>query len=600
MVFQFKIKIEGLSEPAVWREVQVPAKLSFYDFHIVIQHIFGWENSHLWNFEPLCKSRKRRPAFIIVEPYDKIDYLDGTETLIASETTLDKIFPSTRELVYTYDYGDNWKHSIKLVGFIDEYRESPVCVKGAGSTPPEDCGGILGYEDLKNAFASGNKEKTDFYRDWLYLEDDEVWDPNFFPISELEDINKSLEYIKVPIPTGKTMAYINSSDFVSEHVSDPAYYTVQELLKLKTVPELRSLALVLGFRFKSGVKKDVMLDLIAERMLNRPETLISSAFYFELKAFLDIVDGKMSHKYAEDSGLLFEFNRFGLIYALEYGKNKPSTIHFQMDVADRIASLIPDELKRRERDGSLLFEKMAFGFSNIYGYTEMYYLQEYFKEIGQRVGCTFDDASLTKAFYPILCELDNGAKEEKNLFLSPFAKSANFYPDEDHIRFEIEAKKYDLDTVLKYGEMPYPQFPGKEADALRKVIQKYGKAGITPDEILRKLWRQHQEFNLAMPDLDFLAIPSESALQPCLNAIMDFQNNVPCWKLGGNTSSDIWKAEMATTKGTMPHIVPGPNLRAMGAPFPAEPFTSLAKVGRNDPCPCGSGKKYKQCCGRNK
>ena len=24
----------------------------------------------------------------------------------------------------------------------------------------------------------------------------------------------------------------------------------------------------------------------------------------------------------------------------------------------------------------------------------------------------------------------------------------------------------------------------------------------------------------------------------------------------------------------------------------------VAKIGRNDPCPCGSGKKYKQCCGR--
>jgi preprotein translocase subunit SecA len=23
-----------------------------------------------------------------------------------------------------------------------------------------------------------------------------------------------------------------------------------------------------------------------------------------------------------------------------------------------------------------------------------------------------------------------------------------------------------------------------------------------------------------------------------------------------------------------------------------------AKIGRNDPCPCGSGKKYKHCCGR--
>ncbi len=24
------------------------------------------------------------------------------------------------------------------------------------------------------------------------------------------------------------------------------------------------------------------------------------------------------------------------------------------------------------------------------------------------------------------------------------------------------------------------------------------------------------------------------------------------------------------------------------------------EVGRNDPCPCGSGKKYKKCCGRGK
>ena len=29
----------------------------------------------------------------------------------------------------------------------------------------------------------------------------------------------------------------------------------------------------------------------------------------------------------------------------------------------------------------------------------------------------------------------------------------------------------------------------------------------------------------------------------------------------------------------------------------SEPRHSAAKVGRNDPCPCGSGKKYKKCCG---
>ena len=29
---------------------------------------------------------------------------------------------------------------------------------------------------------------------------------------------------------------------------------------------------------------------------------------------------------------------------------------------------------------------------------------------------------------------------------------------------------------------------------------------------------------------------------------------------------------------------------------PAEPAVKPAKIGRNDPCPCGSGKKYKKCC----
>ena len=29
------------------------------------------------------------------------------------------------------------------------------------------------------------------------------------------------------------------------------------------------------------------------------------------------------------------------------------------------------------------------------------------------------------------------------------------------------------------------------------------------------------------------------------------------------------------------------------------PFTrTIPKVGRNDPCPCGNGKKFKKCCGR--
>jgi preprotein translocase subunit SecA len=40
-------------------------------------------------------------------------------------------------------------------------------------------------------------------------------------------------------------------------------------------------------------------------------------------------------------------------------------------------------------------------------------------------------------------------------------------------------------------------------------------------------------------------------------------------------------------------------LRMDATPNPAfVNYPSSMKVGRNDPCPCGSGKKYKKCCGK--
>jgi uncharacterized protein len=34
-----------------------------------------------------------------------------------------------------------------------------------------------------------------------------------------------------------------------------------------------------------------------------------------------------------------------------------------------------------------------------------------------------------------------------------------------------------------------------------------------------------------------------------------------------------------------------------GTTFTPEPRRNVSKAGRNNPCPCGSGKKYKRCCG---
>ena len=45
-------------------------------------------------------------------------------------------------------------------------------------------------------------------------------------------------------------------------------------------------------------------------------------------------------------------------------------------------------------------------------------------------------------------------------------------------------------------------------------------------------------------------------------------------------------------------LAPGPPSSPPPATFPSTVRHAGPKVGRNDPCPCGSGKKYKRCCGR--
>lgn len=79
---------------------------------------------------------------------------------------------------YNYDYGDNWLVKITL---IHRYTKGIGlhCNSAVGKAPPEDCGGVDGFQRLKNFFATEPHEGSDVdYRLWLGLKDSETWDPN--------------------------------------------------------------------------------------------------------------------------------------------------------------------------------------------------------------------------------------------------------------------------------------------------------------------------------------------------------------------------------------------------------------------------------------
>lgn len=76
-----------------------------------------------------------------------------------------------------------------------------------------------------------------------------------------------------------------------------------------------------------------------------------------------------------------------------------------------------------------------------------------------------------------------------------------------------------------------------------------------------------------------------------LGIITDFCNGIPKFILKGNTSSDVFNKRKDSYRDI--NFLPG-----FTDGTPQMPNFAVQKVGRNDPCPCGSGKKYKKCCGQ--
>ena len=133
-LLQFKITLTGI-RPPIWRRVLVPEGLSLSGLHDVIQEVMGWTDSHLHDFH------WREERFGIPEPEFDEERVVDERTVTLKEFGLSM----KARLEYTYDFGDGWEHVLTVEKVLEAgEHQTPVCLKGARSCPPEDCGGAGG------------------------------------------------------------------------------------------------------------------------------------------------------------------------------------------------------------------------------------------------------------------------------------------------------------------------------------------------------------------------------------------------------------------------------------------------------------------------
>ncbi|KRL09983.1 IS1096 element passenger TnpR family protein [Schleiferilactobacillus perolens] len=133
---QLKIQIDGV-HPPVWRQVVVPETVRLNQLHGIIQIAFGWQNGHLHSFQD--DQNKRRIY---------VDAIDPDTTLEQELTAKTAAYPLLQKgpLVYTYDFGDDWQHTITLEKTLSPLvvgaQQVPFCVAGRGPNRVEDSRGV--------------------------------------------------------------------------------------------------------------------------------------------------------------------------------------------------------------------------------------------------------------------------------------------------------------------------------------------------------------------------------------------------------------------------------------------------------------------------
>lgn len=170
-IFRFKIVLDH-TEPAVWRRIEVGSHITFYQFHMMIQEAMGWENCHLHEF--------RDGELTIGDTREEVCEFGDPPQWEERDKAISAYFsPDRRRIGYTYDFGDDWTHTILLEDIVLVQADVvyPRCVDGTRACPPEDCGGVPGYAHLLEILSDPAHEDYAEMREWAGDFDPGHFDP---------------------------------------------------------------------------------------------------------------------------------------------------------------------------------------------------------------------------------------------------------------------------------------------------------------------------------------------------------------------------------------------------------------------------------------
>lgn len=547
--YQLKITVKN-SHPPIWRRVIVPENITFYDLDNIIEEMFGWEHNHMFSFD---------------FKWEEISFI-GTPIPDPEDTADECIDDWVREgetFSYIYDFGDHWEHTIKVEKVVAYDKRYPVVLKYKGPNMIEDCGGIWEFENCRDVAEDFDMEEVNArFAAW----DIPITVSEFSKEEEEEMLNRLQRMLG---------EFTDNEEAIRECTKE--IDSLKDVFCCYTKENLKNLARAHGFSRFNSFKKEELAEWLKNHLLDTQymERFFMHAGEDEYRLFAEAVEQKgivLSKEIIAHSLLLSSYG--GYLADVDF-------FQIPLDVQKAYQKVITPEFQERFEE-RVTFSEYCEAANYLYGVLPIAKFTELYNSYEQK---ELTEEETAEKIRELICDgepyvLENGyfmdeQLAEQNLYQHVLEISGQYtyYLPEASEEFLVygqeggespnENTKFFLDYLMKTEHMKYP----KALMAFYEV-QEGIRMNAEDVELLEMLEECGCSFD------------TSGKVRKMTEQLIKLGGYVRKWDYRGHTSREI-KQEPQKPNGGKGKIVP-----------------FAKKVYPNDPCPCGSGKKYKHCCGK--
>ncbi len=352
---------------------------------------------------------------------------------------------------------------------------------------------------------------------------------------------------------------------------------------------------IFGANIQSSWNKTLLANTLENKLLNEPQVLNMRIPLTEMLFLQKLVhaEGKLP---IEDLFCIQYLEMRGLV---KYQKNKDNKAYYSLSenfrkALDPIIDNLVKDVNLIEWDRK---ERLICGLTNLYGVLsqkDLYY--KYLELSGEKIS--------KPQFYDYIL-----LRDRLHFGVKTFLKRKDIYFASEHIVYPQEI----LDQINKRKDLYQHKFTEKEVletgirfyipktQEAQSLINTLTKSGTTPYDIRVIIHSSWALIENEAPMSNILSLFSKKAnvgsmdkINAFITQISEYLNSLPRWTLKGNSPKELFKEAHKPQ-----NIFPQTPLNIDSITAASYSVKLTTRVGRNDLCPCGSGKKYKKCCGRD-